>query len=137
MSCRWRAWPGESWIASGAASTSVRTAADMSSMPVRNGASLTKPWSTATSKHRPSAANSRLSRGSMTASLSGSCRFVGGGGQMVKRCVLILVVAIAASAAPARAASPGADGVGDSLFPQLGNGGYDVKHYDLDLRYAT
>jgi aminopeptidase N len=56
---------------------------------------------------------------------------------MVKRSVLVLVVALAAAAAPARAASPGADGVGDRLFPQLGNGGYDVKHYDLDLRYAT
>ena len=28
-------------------------------------------------------------------------------------------------------------GLGDRLFPQLGNGGYDVQHYDLDLRYAT
>jgi aminopeptidase N len=56
---------------------------------------------------------------------------------MVKRLVLILVLAVAALAAPARAASPGADGVHDRLFPQLGNGGYDVLHYDLDLRYAT
>jgi aminopeptidase N len=32
---------------------------------------------------------------------------------------------------------PGAPGVGDRLFPLLGNGGYDVIHYDLDLRYAT
>ncbi len=35
------------------------------------------------------------------------------------------------------APSPGAPGVGDRLFPTLGNGGYDVQHYDLDLRYAT
>ena len=27
----------------------------------------------------------------------------------------------------------GADGIGDSLYPNLGNGGYDVKHYTLDL----
>jgi hypothetical protein len=27
--------------------------------------------------------------------------------------------------------------VGDRLFPLLGNGGYDVLHYDLGLRYAT
>ena len=27
----------------------------------------------------------------------------------------------------------GADGVGDSLYPQLGNGGYDVQHYNLDI----
>ena len=28
---------------------------------------------------------------------------------------------------------PGADGIGDSYFPTLGNGGYDVQHYTLDL----
>jgi aminopeptidase N len=33
--------------------------------------------------------------------------------------------------------SPGSAGIGDRLFPTLGNGGYDVQHYDLDLRYAT
>ncbi len=27
--------------------------------------------------------------------------------------------------------------MGDRLFPTLGNGGYDVLHYGLDLRYAT
>jgi aminopeptidase N len=41
-------------------------------------------------------------------------------------------------AAPAAAQpTPGAAGIGDRLFPGLGNGGYDVRHYDLDLRYAT
>ena len=30
---------------------------------------------------------------------------------------------------------PGAPGVGDPYFPLDGNGGYDVSHYDLDLRY--
>lgn len=35
------------------------------------------------------------------------------------------------------AASAGAPGIGDSLFPTLGNGGYDVDHYTLDLVYAT
>ena len=33
--------------------------------------------------------------------------------------------------------SPGAAGVGDALYPTLGNGGYVVEHYDLELRYAT
>jgi aminopeptidase N len=33
--------------------------------------------------------------------------------------------------------SPGAAGIGDRLFPTLGNGGYDALHYTLDLRYAT
>src|ERR1043165_3481470 len=28
---------------------------------------------------------------------------------------------------------PGAPGIGDSLYPDLGNGGYDVQHYTLDL----
>ena len=31
--------------------------------------------------------------------------------------------------------SPGAPGVGDPYFPLDGNGGYDVKHYLLDLDY--
>ena len=30
-------------------------------------------------------------------------------------------------------AEPGSPGVGDSLYPHLGNGGYDVQHYSLDL----
>jgi aminopeptidase N len=28
---------------------------------------------------------------------------------------------------------PGASGIGDSLYPNFGNGGYDVENYDLDL----
>jgi aminopeptidase N len=36
---------------------------------------------------------------------------------------------------PAHAAGPtGADGLGDPLFPLLGNGGYDALHYTLDLK---
>ncbi|WP_433322936.1 M1 family metallopeptidase [Spirillospora sp. CA-294931] len=31
--------------------------------------------------------------------------------------------------------TPGAAGVGDPYFPHLGNGGYDVGHYKLDLAY--
>lgn len=31
--------------------------------------------------------------------------------------------------------APGAAGVQDPLFPRLGNGGYDVQHYDLTLGY--
>src|SRR3954454_842069 len=56
---------------------------------------------------------------------------------------LLMVSAVAlALAAPASAhafdrPSPGAAGIGDRLYPTLGNGGYDVQHYDLDLRYAT
>src|SRR3954454_8652994 len=43
----------------------------------------------------------------------------------------------AAIAAPPAAPAPGAAGLGDRLFPELGNGGYDVLPYDLALRYAT
>ena len=40
-------------------------------------------------------------------------------------------------AAPAGAAdwSAGSAGLGDPFFPQAGNGGYDVRHYSLDLDY--
>lgn len=34
---------------------------------------------------------------------------------------------------PSRGDSPGAAGLGDPLFPTMGNGGYDVSHYSLDL----
>ncbi|GAA3944818.1 M1 family metallopeptidase [Actinomadura viridis] len=42
------------------------------------------------------------------------------------------------SAAPAAAAerfTPGAPGAGDPYFPDMGNGGYDVAHYDIGLKY--
>ncbi|MFF5017498.1 M1 family metallopeptidase [Streptomyces sp. NPDC001165] len=37
------------------------------------------------------------------------------------------------AAAPAPTA--GAPGIGDPYFPQLGNGGFDARHYDLDIAY--
>jgi aminopeptidase N len=42
-----------------------------------------------------------------------------------------------AGPASASAPTPGSAGLGDRLYPTLGNGGYDALHYDLDLRYAT
>ena len=38
---------------------------------------------------------------------------------------------------PANASTlrPGAPGVGDAYFPLAGNGGYDVQHYAIDVRY--
>ena len=51
--CRRSAWPTESWIASGAASTSVSIAFAISSIPVSIAGSPGMPWSTATSKQRP------------------------------------------------------------------------------------
>ncbi|WP_449475821.1 M1 family metallopeptidase [Streptomyces abikoensis] len=43
-----------------------------------------------------------------------------------------LLLAVPASAADA---TPGAPGAGDSYYPDAGNGGYDVSHYDLRLKY--
>ena len=43
------------------------------------------------------------------------------------------VVVGTSTAAPDVEAQPGSDGAGDSLYPNLGNGGYDVQHYTLDL----
>ena len=61
------------------------------------------------------------------------------GGVSMKRVVLFAAMFVLAFAAPAVAAgpSPGAPGIGDPLFPGLGNGGYDVQHYDVDVRYGT
>jgi aminopeptidase N len=55
----------------------------------------------------------------------------------VKRFLLPLaaLAALALLPAAASAQSPGATSLGDPLFPQIGNGGYDVGHYDLYLDY--
>jgi len=45
--------------------------------------------------------------------------------------LLSLVLTSVASAAP----TPGARSLGDPLLPLLGNGGYDVQHYDLNINY--
>ncbi|MEU5793513.1 M1 family metallopeptidase [Streptomyces sp. NPDC047813] len=53
--------------------------------------------------------------------------------------LLALTTACAGPAPGDRAAAgarPGAAGAGDRLFPQLGNGGYDVAHYGLTLDYV-
>lgn len=46
----------------------------------------------------------------------------------------------AAAAAPNAPGGPrytaGAEGAGDDYFPFAGNGGYDVRHYDLDITYT-
>ncbi|TDD84896.1 M1 family peptidase [Actinomadura darangshiensis] len=45
---------------------------------------------------------------------------------------------LAVTAAPAGAAArftPGAPGAGDPYFPDMGNGGFDVAHYDIGLKY--
>jgi len=42
----------------------------------------------------------------------------------------------ATAASAAQAFRPGAPGAGDSYFPRYGNGGYNVGHYDLHIRYG-
>src|SRR3954452_13161829 len=55
------------------------------------------------------------------------------------RVSLLVAIFVLFTAAPALAngPSPGAPGLNDRLFPTLGNGGYDVQHYDLDLKYGS
>jgi hypothetical protein len=46
-----------------------------------------------------------------------------------------LGASLALAPAVQAAYTPGARTLGDSLLPLLGNGGYDVQHYDLDIAY--
>src|SRR6185295_18003241 len=48
-----------------------------------------------------------------------------------------LAVTGTAAAEPHLTGHPGAASIGDPLFPGLGNGGYDVQHTMLNLRYPT
>src|SRR3954454_7951313 len=53
--------------------------------------------------------------------------------------VVAAVAALAVGAggtAWAAPASPGAPGLGDAYYPTYGNGGYDVRHYAIDVRYT-
>jgi aminopeptidase N len=53
--------------------------------------------------------------------------------------IALALAAVLLTGAPAAAGPgayrPGAPGVGDPYFPTYGNGGYDVQHYDLGIRY--
>lgn len=48
---------------------------------------------------------------------------------------LMIGVPGAAQAQEERGCTPGAPGIGDAYYPTYGNGGYDVRHYDLDVAY--
>ena len=53
--------------------------------------------------------------------------------------VAAVVLALIAYGTPANAQQsfrPGAAGIGDPYFPLSGNGGYDVQHYGLDIKYT-
>ena len=66
-------------------------------------------------------------------------------GRIVCVAMLVAMTLLGMSAAPAEARPgppkggggylPGAPGVGDEYFPLYGNGGYDVKHYRLNISY--
>lgn len=47
----------------------------------------------------------------------------------------VLATALPATAGAKEAAAPGAAGAGDAYTPRQGNGGYDVRHYNLSVRY--
>lgn len=53
--------------------------------------------------------------------------------------LLLAIPASAAAGGPGRSpgedGTPGAPGIGDPYYPASGNGGYDVAHYDLRLKY--
>lgn len=49
--------------------------------------------------------------------------------------ITALLIFLLYSPVQAQDAQPGAAGIGDSLFPMLGNGGYDAQHYTLDLAW--
>src|SRR3954454_23751321 len=51
-------------------------------------------------------------------------------------CTALLSLAIGAGAASAAGFPDASAGLGDPMFPNAGNGGYDVQHYDLQLDYV-
>ena len=54
---------------------------------------------------------------------------------LVLAAVAALAVALPAAAAARGAFVHGSPGLHDPFFPRAGNGGYDVSHYALQLRY--
>jgi aminopeptidase N len=54
----------------------------------------------------------------------------------MKRSVWLALLLALLSAALVSAQEAGSPGVGDSLYPGFGNGGYDVQHYALEITYA-
>src|SRR5215813_10879647 len=47
------------------------------------------------------------------------------------------IVLLPLGVSSAYAATPGAEDLGDRLFPGLGNGGYDAQSYDVSLGYQV
>ena len=53
----------------------------------------------------------------------------------VETTVGIVVSTLPTTTTSTAAATAGLPGIGDSMYPNLGNGGYDVEHYALDLQF--
>jgi len=51
-------------------------------------------------------------------------------------CTALLTLGVGAVSATAASFTPGSAGLGDPMFPNAGNGGYDVQNYDLRLDYV-
>jgi aminopeptidase N len=51
-------------------------------------------------------------------------------------CIGALALVVGAGAASAAEFTPGSPGLGDPMFPNAGNGGYDVQNYGLTLDYT-
>lgn len=47
--------------------------------------------------------------------------------------ILISLLLVMLLAGIAQAQQPGDEGIGDPYYPTLGNGGYDVQHYTLEI----
>jgi len=56
---------------------------------------------------------------------------------MYKSLVLLLVLLVGVPAAYMQDAQPGAPTAGDRYYPPLGNGGYDVQHYNIDILHQV
>jgi aminopeptidase N len=52
---------------------------------------------------------------------------------MIRKAIVLVLSALWLAGCRAASYPPGADGIGDPYYPQLGNGGYDALHYTLDL----
>ena len=58
-------------------------------------------------------------------------------GAAVALAIALITASLAAQPAVAAPSTAGALGIGDYLFPTLGNPGYDARHYTLEVRYPT
>jgi aminopeptidase N len=57
-------------------------------------------------------------------------------GRLAVGALAVFAALAAPGAAPAAPPTAGSPGLGDPYYPLAGNGGYDVKHYSLDLDYV-